>query len=61
MIVLSLSTREVMSSNPAHAGCIKPKTFKIGSDCSFAKSMAFRSEKFTGLGNDLRNGGPVLQ
>jgi hypothetical protein len=30
------------SSSPARAGRVKPKTFKIGSDCFFAKSTAFR-------------------
>jgi hypothetical protein len=43
-IVLSLSIREVVSSSPARAGRVKPKTFKIGSDCSFAKSKAFSQE-----------------
>jgi hypothetical protein len=34
VVVLLLSIWEVMSSSPARAGCIKPKTFEIGSDCS---------------------------
>jgi hypothetical protein len=42
VVVLSLSKRKVVSLNPARAGRVKPKTFKIGSDCSFAKSTAFR-------------------
>jgi hypothetical protein len=42
MVVLSLCKREVVSSSPARASRVKPKTFKIGSDCSFAKSTAFR-------------------
>jgi hypothetical protein len=44
VIVLSLSKWEVVSSRPARAGRVKPKTHKIGSDCFFAKSTAFRSE-----------------
>jgi hypothetical protein len=44
VVVLSLSIQEVMSLSPTRAGHIKPKTFKIGSDCSFSKSIAFRSE-----------------
>jgi hypothetical protein len=42
VVVLSLSKRKVVSSSPAHAGRVKPKMFKIGSDCSFAKRTAFR-------------------
>jgi hypothetical protein len=42
VVVLSLSKREVVSSSPTQAGRFEPKTFKIGSDCSFAKSTAFR-------------------
>jgi hypothetical protein len=30
--------------SPTRAGRVKPKTFKIDTDCSFAKSTAFRSE-----------------
>jgi hypothetical protein len=37
------------------------KTFKIGSDCSFAKSTAFRSENNESFRYDLKNRGPVLQ
>jgi hypothetical protein len=44
VVVLSLSIREVVSSSHARAGRVKPKTFKICSNCSFAKSTAFRSE-----------------
>jgi hypothetical protein len=44
VVVLSRSNREVVSSTAAHTGRVKPKTFKIGSDCSLAKSTAFRSE-----------------
>jgi hypothetical protein len=53
VIVLLLSIREVGSSSPACAGRVKPKTFKIGSDCSF------RSENHGSFGYDLKNGGPV--
>jgi hypothetical protein len=42
VVMLSLSIREVMSSSSAWAGRVKPKTFKIGSDCSFAKSTALK-------------------
>jgi hypothetical protein len=31
----------------------------VGSDCSFAKSTAFRSENHGSVGYDLKNGGPV--
>jgi hypothetical protein len=37
VVVLSLSKRKVVSSSPARTGRAKPKTFKIGSDYSFAK------------------------
>jgi hypothetical protein len=48
VVVLSLSIREVVSSSPAWAGRVKPKTFKIGNDCSFARSR--HSEvRITGL------------
>jgi hypothetical protein len=47
VIVLSLSIRKVVSSSPARAGRVKPKTFKIGSDCSFAKSTPFSLWTFT--------------
>jgi hypothetical protein len=57
VVVLSLSKREVVSSSPARAGRVKPKTFKISSDCSFAKSTAFRSKNHGPLGYDLKNGG----
>jgi hypothetical protein len=33
---------KILGSSPARAGRVKPKMFKIGSDCSFAKSTAFR-------------------
>jgi hypothetical protein len=42
VVVLSLSKQKVVSSSPARVGRVKPKTFKIGSDCSFAKSMTFK-------------------
>jgi hypothetical protein len=58
-VVLSLSIREVVSSSPARTGCIQPKTFKIGSDCSFANSTAFGSENHGSFGYDLKNGAPV--
>jgi hypothetical protein len=61
VVVLSLSKREVMSSSPARASCVKPKTFKIESDCSFAKCTAFRSENHGSFGYDLINGGTVSQ
>jgi hypothetical protein len=57
VVVLSLGKREVVSSSPAHVGRIKPKMFKIGSDCSFAKSTAFRSENHRSFRHDLKNGG----
>jgi hypothetical protein len=44
VVVLTLSIREVVSSSPARAGRVKPYTFKMGSDCYFAKSTAFRCE-----------------
>jgi hypothetical protein len=44
VVVLLLGIREVMSSSPARADHVKFMTFEIGSDCSFAKSTAFRSE-----------------
>jgi hypothetical protein len=59
--VLSLSIREIVSSRPARASRVKPKTSKIGSDCSFAKSTAFKRENHGSLGYDLKNGGPVSQ
>jgi hypothetical protein len=61
VVVLSLSKREVVSSSSARAGCVKPKTIKIGSDCSFAKSTAVKNENHGSFGYDLENGGPVLQ
>jgi hypothetical protein len=61
VVVLSLSIQEVVSSNPASAGQVKPKTIKIGSNCSFTKSTAFRSENHRSVGYDLKNGGPVSQ
>jgi hypothetical protein len=56
VVVLSLSIREVVSSSPARAGRVKPKTFKIGSDYSFAKNTAFRSENHGFFGFDVKNG-----
>jgi hypothetical protein len=61
VVMLTLSIREVVSSSPARTGHFKLKTFKIGSDCSFAKSMAFRSENHGSFGYDLKNGGPMSQ
>jgi hypothetical protein len=61
VVVLSPSTREVVSLSPARVGHIKPKTFKIGSDCSFTKSTAFRCENHGSFGYDLKNGGRVSQ
>jgi hypothetical protein len=61
VVVLSLSIREVVSSNTARTGCVKPKMFEIGSDCFFAKSTAFRSENHGSFEYDLKNGGPVSQ
>jgi hypothetical protein len=43
VVVLSLSKRKVVSSSPARAGRVKRKTFKTGSDCSFAKSTPWGS------------------
>jgi hypothetical protein len=54
-------SREVGSSSPARAGRVIPKTFNIRSDCSFAKSTAFRSENHGSFGYDLKNGGSVSQ
>jgi hypothetical protein len=54
VVVLSLSIREVVSSNP-----LVP--FKSGSDCSFAKCTALRGENHWSYGYDLKNGGPVSQ
>jgi hypothetical protein len=59
--VLSFSIQEVVSSSPARAGRVKPKTFRIGSDYFFAKSTAFRSKNYGFFGYDLKNGGPVSQ
>jgi hypothetical protein len=59
LVVFSLSIQEVMSSSPAQAAHIKPKTFKIHSDCSFAKITAFISENHGSFGYDLKNGGLV--
>jgi hypothetical protein len=43
VVVLSLSIWEVLGSSPAcDTGRLKPTTFKIGSDCSFAKSKSAR-------------------
>jgi hypothetical protein len=61
VVVLWLSIWEVVSSSPARAGRVKPKAYKIGSDCSFAKSTALRSENTGSFGYDLKNGGPVSQ
>jgi hypothetical protein len=36
VVVLSLSKREVVSSSTSCAYRVKPKTFRIGSDCTFA-------------------------
>jgi hypothetical protein len=57
--VLSLSIQEVVSSSPARAGRVKPKTFKIGNDCSFAKTTALGSENRESFGDDLKSGGPM--
>jgi hypothetical protein len=54
VVVLCLSIREVVSSSPARAGRVKPKTFKIGIDCSSAKNHG-------SFGCHLKNGGPVSQ
>jgi hypothetical protein len=51
VVVLSLSKRQVVSSSPARAGRVKPKTFnKIGSDCSFA-NIRHSEGRITGLSN----------
>jgi hypothetical protein len=42
VVVLSFNIQEVVSSSPARVVRVKPKTFKIDSDFSFAKSTAFR-------------------
>jgi hypothetical protein len=59
VVVFSLSIWEVESSSPTRAGSIKPKTFKIGSDSSFAKSTTFRSDNHGSFGYDVENGSPV--
>jgi hypothetical protein len=61
VVVLSLSNREVVSSSPARSGRVKPKAYEIGSDCSFAKSTAVRSENHGSFGYAVKNGGPVSQ
>jgi hypothetical protein len=61
VVVISLNIREVMSSSPARAVRVKPKTFKLGSDCSFAKSTVFRSEDYGSFRHDIKNRGPVSQ
>jgi hypothetical protein len=61
VVVLSLSKWKVVSSSPARACRVNLKTFKIGSDCSFAKSTAFRSENHRSFRYDLKNGGLMLQ
>jgi hypothetical protein len=62
VVVLSPSIWEAMGLSPARDTCwVKPKTFKIDSDCSFAKSTAFRSENHRSFGHDLKNAGPVSQ
>jgi hypothetical protein len=61
VVVLSLSIRKVVSSSPARDGSVKPKTFKLGSDCSFAKSTSFRSENHGSFGYGLKNEGPMSQ
>jgi hypothetical protein len=48
-VVVSFSTREVVSSSHARTGRVKPKTFKVGSECSFVLSTAFRSENHGSL------------
>jgi hypothetical protein len=40
VVLLLLSIQEVVSSSPARAGRVKPKTFKMDSDYSFANSTA---------------------
>jgi hypothetical protein len=58
--VLSIGIREVVSSSPLdRTGHVKPKTFEIGSVCSFVKSTAFRSEDHGFFGYDLKNGSPM--
>jgi hypothetical protein len=61
VVLLSHSNLEFVSSSPARTGGVKPKPFKIGSDCSIPKSTAFRIENHGSFGYDLRNGGPVSQ
>jgi hypothetical protein len=50
-----------VSSSPFRAGHVKPKTFNIGSDCSFAKNPVLRSENHGVFGHDFKEGGPVSQ
>jgi hypothetical protein len=62
VVVPLLSTWAIVSSSPARAGRVKPRAFlKIGSDCSFTKNTAFRSENHKSFGYELKNGGPVSQ
>jgi hypothetical protein len=61
VVALSLRIREVVSSIRSRAGRVKPKTFRIGSDCSFVKSTAFSSENHGSFGYDLKNENPVSQ
>jgi hypothetical protein len=61
VVVLSLSILEVVTSSPARVSRVKPKTFKIGSDCSFAKSTAIRIVNHGFFGYDLNNRGPMSQ
>jgi hypothetical protein len=49
-VALSLCIQEVVSSSPACVGEVKPKTFKIGSNCSFEKSGTFGSKSHGSFG-----------
>jgi hypothetical protein len=49
VVVICLSIREVVSSSPACAGCVKPTKYKIDSDCSLSKSRAFSGHSDTTL------------
>jgi hypothetical protein len=43
------------------AGLYQTQDVKIGSDCSFAMSAAFRSDNHGSFGYAIKNGGPVSQ
>jgi hypothetical protein len=50
-----------VSSRSARVGLVKPKTIRKDSDCSFAMSVASRSEDHGSFKHDPKRGGPVPQ